>query len=391
MSFEIKRLKPTLSSFDILQEINDKIFSIQLNLDERLNKIENQLSTVSEKCEMIMKTVCVTPETGKQNADGKMSVSRLNKIDSQLQKIIALFENVMNIKNGNPSNSPVVLMSDKKLSTTSGSTVEAQLLLDKSHTVVTLNSEADYPQGTWLGDEKNQHTRVRVPIKKSDLIHINTTCLTPEKMGITLLDYLFPREVLAESNLSGTGKHNKMKLDPLLVYGIQCHLKYKFQIDDIKWFRIKQNMDAKCRALWRRKHVDGLSLGKNKVSISDPAQIIPESESEEMTVITTTETVDHHEVDGEVTKFELCTSELFPNSEVLELRNNFEDLDSTEVGRSQRTDFKIFRALPEHLTKFHFVPQEVFPVRTLPPPLLFCTVHTFSQIHVLKSSNFKDV
>uniref|UniRef100_A0A8D9ARE9 Protein BANP n=1 Tax=Cacopsylla melanoneura TaxID=428564 RepID=A0A8D9ARE9_9HEMI len=328
MSFEIKRLKPTLSSFDILQEINDKIFSIQLNLDERLNKIENQLSTVSEKCEMIMKTVCVTPETGKQNADGKMSVSRLNKIDSQLQKIIALFENVMNIKNGNPS----------------------------------------------------------------DLIHINTTCLTPEKMGITLLDYLFPREVLAESNLSGTGKHNKMKLDPLLVYGIQCHLKYKFQIDDIKWFRIKQNMDAKCRALWRRKHVDGLSLGKNKVSISDPAQIIPESESEEMTVITTTETVDHHEVDGEVTKFELCTSELFPNSEVLELRNNFEDLDSTEVGRSQRTDFKIFRALPEHLTKFHFVPQEVFPVKTLtPPPLVFCTFHTFSQIHVLKSSSIKDV
>ncbi|KAL1456721.1 hypothetical protein WDU94_001426 [Cyamophila willieti] len=360
MSFEIKRLKPSLSSFDILQEINDKIFSIQLNLDERLNKIENQLSTVSEKCEVVMKMVCVAPDTAKQNTDSKMSVSRLNKIDSQLQKIIALFENVMNIKNANPSNAPVVLMSDKKLSTTSGSTVEAQLLLDKSHTVVTLNSEADYPQGSWLGDEKNQNIRVRVPIKKSDLIHINTTCLTPEKMAITLLDYLFPREVLAESNLSGTGKHNKMKLDPLFVYGIQCHLKYKFQIDDVKWFRIKQNMDAKCRALWRRKHVDGLSLGKNKVSISDPAQIIPESE---MTVITTTETVEEqpHEEDGEVTKFELCTSELFPNSEVLELRNNFEDLDSTEGCRSQRGDFKIFRALPEHLTKFHFVPQEVFP------------------------------
>ncbi|KAI5730582.1 hypothetical protein M8J76_015378 [Diaphorina citri] len=334
MSFEIKRLKPSLSSFDILQEINEKIFAIQLNLDERLNKLESQLNTVSEKCEEIVKTVCLTEEKSKSN-DTKACMSKLNKIDNQLQKLIALFENVMNATK--TSNNPVVFMSDKKLSTSTCSTVEAQLLLDKSHTVVTLNTEADFPQGSWLGDEKNQNLRVRVPIKKSDLIHINTTCLTPEKMAITLLDYLFPREVLAESNLSGTGKHNKMKLDPLLVYGIQCHLKYKFQINDLKWFRIKQNMDAKCRALWRRKH-------------------------SELTVITSTEPEvvegESHEVEGEVTKFELCTSELFPHSEELEFKNNFEDL---EVGRSHRGgDFRIFRSLPENLTKFHFVPQEVF-------------------------------
>lgn len=36
-------------------------------------------------------------------------------------------------------------------------------------------------------------------------------------MAVTLLDYLFPREVLAVSNLSGKGKHRKRQLDPLMV------------------------------------------------------------------------------------------------------------------------------------------------------------------------------
>jgi hypothetical protein len=50
-----------------------------------------------------------------------------------------------------------------------------------------------------------------------NLLHINTFCQTPEKMAVTLLDYLFPREVLAVSNLSGKGKHRKRQLDPLMV------------------------------------------------------------------------------------------------------------------------------------------------------------------------------
>jgi len=51
-----------------------------------------------------------------------------------------------------------------------------------------------------------------------NLLHINTFCQTPEKMAVTLLDYLFPREVLAVSNLSGKGKHHKRQLDPLMVF-----------------------------------------------------------------------------------------------------------------------------------------------------------------------------
>ena len=81
---------------------------------------------------------------------------------------------------------------------------------------------ADYPAGVWLGDENNPELRVRVSITPSDLLHIHSNCRTPEKMALTLLDYLFDRDTQAISNLSGTGKHGKKQLDPLKIYGIRC-------------------------------------------------------------------------------------------------------------------------------------------------------------------------
>lgn len=80
----------------------------------------------------------------------------------------------------------------------------------------------DYPAGTWLGDENNPETRVRCPVSPGDMLHISSNCRTPEKMALTLLDYLFHREVQAVSNLSGQGKHGKKQLDPLMIYGIRC-------------------------------------------------------------------------------------------------------------------------------------------------------------------------
>lgn len=80
----------------------------------------------------------------------------------------------------------------------------------------------DYPAGTWLGDENNPEMRVRCPISAADMLHISTNCRTAEKMALTLLDYLFHREVQAMSNLSGQGKHGKKQLDPLMIYGIRC-------------------------------------------------------------------------------------------------------------------------------------------------------------------------
>lgn len=80
----------------------------------------------------------------------------------------------------------------------------------------------DYPSGTWLGDENNPEMRVRCPITPADMLHISTNCRTAEKMALTLLDYLFHREIQAISNLSGQGKHGKKQLDPLMIYGIRC-------------------------------------------------------------------------------------------------------------------------------------------------------------------------
>ncbi|KAM9496237.1 protein BANP isoform 2-T3 [Clarias gariepinus] len=137
-------------------------------------------------------------------------------------------------------------------------------------TLITLNSEEDYPAGTWLGDENNPEMRVRCPVSQADMLHIGSNCRTPEKMALTLLDYLFHREVQAVSNLSGQGKHGKKQLDPLMIYGIRCHLFHKFAITESDWYRIKQSIDSKCRTAWRRKQ-RGQSLAVKSFSRRVPA------------------------------------------------------------------------------------------------------------------------
>uniref|UniRef100_A0A3Q0QPM2 Protein BANP n=1 Tax=Amphilophus citrinellus TaxID=61819 RepID=A0A3Q0QPM2_AMPCI len=142
-------------------------------------------------------------------------------------------------------------------------------------TLITLNSEDDYPTGTWLGDENNPEMRVRCPISPADMLHISTNCRTAEKMALTLLDYLFHREVQAMSNLSGQGKHGKKQLDPLMIYGIRCHLFHKFGITESDWYRIKQSIDSKCRTAWRRKQ-RGQSLAVKSFSKRTPQEGITE-------------------------------------------------------------------------------------------------------------------
>ncbi|XP_045893075.1 protein BANP [Micropterus dolomieu] len=136
-------------------------------------------------------------------------------------------------------------------------------------TLITLNAEDDYPAGTWLGDENNPEMRVRCPVSPADMLHISTNCRTAEKMALTLLDYLFHREIQAMSNLSGQGKHGKKQLDPLMIYGIRCHLFHKFGITESDWYRIKQSIDSKCRTAWRRKQ-RGQSLAVKSFSKRTP-------------------------------------------------------------------------------------------------------------------------
>jgi len=54
------------------------------------------------------------------------------------------------------------------------------------------------------------------------LERINLSCTSPVKMSLLLLDYLFDRDTQAVCNVSGSGKLGKRRLDPLLMYGIQC-------------------------------------------------------------------------------------------------------------------------------------------------------------------------
>ncbi|XP_038068019.1 protein BANP-like [Patiria miniata] len=125
--------------------------------------------------------------------------------------------------------------------------------LNRNVTLITLNTEDDFPNGSWLGDEANLECRVRCGISPTDMLHVMQTSKTPEKCALKLLDFLFDRETQATSNLSGTGKHGKRQLDPLMIYGLRCHLIKHFAISDPEWHRIRMNIDSKCRTAFRRK------------------------------------------------------------------------------------------------------------------------------------------
>jgi len=62
----------------------------------------------------------------------------------------------------------------------------------------------------------------------SQLERINLSCTSTVKMSLMLLDYLFDRDTQAVSSVSGTGKLGKQRLDPLLMYGIQCKTSLMF-------------------------------------------------------------------------------------------------------------------------------------------------------------------
>ncbi|XP_043200983.1 uncharacterized protein LOC122369877 isoform X2 [Amphibalanus amphitrite] len=97
----------------------------------------------------------------------------------------------------------------------------------------------------------------------SEMTRLSRHCLSAEKLAVTLLDHLFSRETLAESNISGRGKHCKKQLDPLMIYGIYCHLVAYHNVTEKEWQRIKKNLDAKCRSMWKRKQ-RGKPLGMGK-------------------------------------------------------------------------------------------------------------------------------
>ncbi|XP_076307802.1 protein BANP-like isoform X2 [Tachypleus tridentatus] len=207
-------------------------------VSQRLDSIENRLECVTTSCKALEEKLEVLEAAWKESSSTQHFISTAGETMNYCKFCYC---------EGSPG------------SVSSEESEHCAVSLGSSVTFITLNSEVDFPNGSWLGDENNVELRVRCHITPSELFHINNTCTTPEKMALTLLDYLFDRETQACSNISGTGKHRKRQLDPLMVYGIRCHLIYKFGISPVDWMRIKQNLDSKCRTAFRRKQ-KGLPL-----------------------------------------------------------------------------------------------------------------------------------
>lgn len=228
--------------FDVNSSTSVKqiLFNINKAICMRLDFIENYLTTLNSRTQEIENKVDQLLTHAKQNAGGQQQHGAIKKGAF----VVGLPQ--QNGKGGGEG-------SDGMDASASLNSVDSIASLGPNVTLITLNSEEDYPNGTWLGDENNVEMRVRCPVTPSDLLHIHSNCRTPEKMALTLLDYLFDRETQAISNLSGLGKHGKKQLDPLMIYGIRCHLIHRFQITENDWHRIKQNIDSKCRTAFRRR------------------------------------------------------------------------------------------------------------------------------------------
>uniref|UniRef100_A0A1B6CLY2 Protein BANP n=1 Tax=Clastoptera arizonana TaxID=38151 RepID=A0A1B6CLY2_9HEMI len=314
----IKRLKTneevsgnTLNFFlKIIQQISD----MQLAFNERFTYLENKMDIMTNNLNENFKK--------ERDFEHKCCDKVMSKFESLEEILKTITQLSLSPRNENTPSSdnmvvaPIVLLPTSK-PTNQG---DAQLELDSNIQVITLNNECDYPEGCWLGDEKNIEARVRVPITQEQLLHINAICTTPEKMATVLLDYLFPQDVQAVSNLSGKGKHCKKQLDPLKIYAIRSHLMHVFNITERHWYRIKQNLDSKCRTAWRKKTKGLPFTNKNLTpSNSNPKADVLGSDS-------------------------LILSGPFSKEESLEEV-------SFESTKGSQKHFKVLRATPEQLAK----------------------------------------
>ncbi|XP_018007197.1 uncharacterized protein LOC108664997 [Hyalella azteca] len=224
-------------SLGLLDQLLDEVHQLRLILNGRLGSLENNVCMLSDTCNGMAAKL--------ETVEGLVQLTN----DTLLGKEAGL---ATSSEKNNVFNCPDVTPETKD----AGSGV-----LATSTGVLRLPGVEQYPDGTWLGDPDVASRRVRSPITPQNLLHINSTCMTAEKMALTLLDYLFSRDELASSNISGRSRNNKKQLDPMMVYGIRCHLQYKFEITTKEWNRICQNMDSKCRSAFKRKQKLQHNLG----------------------------------------------------------------------------------------------------------------------------------
>ncbi|CAN2389230.1 Btg3 associated nuclear protein [Pristimantis euphronides] len=263
---EINCQDPSIKSF--LFSINQTICLRLDSIESKLQVLEATCKSLEEKLDLIMnkqptpiqvpmvagsplgatqtwnKVRCVVPQTTVilNNERQNSVVAKLESQEESMNRATESLENMLNSASARRHNTIVVKVpgpDDSHNDDDSGSEGSDTLSncgqsgnsnMGSNVTLITLNSEEDFPSGTWLGDENNPEMRVRCPITAADMLHISTNCRTAEKMALTLLDYLFHREVQAVSNLSGQGKHGKKQLDPLMIYGIRCNTLGKWSL-----------------------------------------------------------------------------------------------------------------------------------------------------------------
>ncbi|KAG1673888.1 Sodium- and chloride-dependent glycine transporter 2 [Nymphon striatum] len=244
-----KKRKITTESDEKTDDIDVQFFKIASSrMDSyatRMGHIQNNFMSLDEKLNVIHQMLT---ESSNPSIYGVKNIGIDNKT------IIVPVPKTISTKEMNDSS-----VSEEKSNGTDSLDVNSLVPPGQYGQVLKLNNEEDYPNGSWLGDSKKNDSRVRCHILPRNLLYVEQENKTAEKMALALLDYLFDKETQASSNLSGQGKHGKKMLNPLFIYGIQCHLKYKFGINTKIWQKIKQSLDSKCRTAFNRKH-KGLPL-----------------------------------------------------------------------------------------------------------------------------------
>ena len=243
-----------------LVSLQSEVRSVQNSLNTfcgRMTSMETKMSLLLDKCsEIVEKIACLEQHIAP--CSSSKDVTRSVLFNTKLVSRIRDRESV-------PSEENSSMMEEVGVAQMSPDEDQIpqqhqQKMFTDTSQIIKLNSESDFPDGSWLGNPENCEERVRVSLGRAELDNVNLSCCSPEKMALALLEHLFSRETLATSNLTGKGKHKKKQLDPLIIFGIFCHLRYRFDIDESTWVRIKNNMEAKCRFLWTRRS-RGLPLG----------------------------------------------------------------------------------------------------------------------------------
>jgi len=144
LCMEVRVIKSTMDSFS-----------------ERLENLETKLNCVLEKCIDI--------------------VERMVSLDCQMTE--AIRSPCKSSKNVLFNTSVVNKQHQSSHSTPPQSSTSSTLPLltdfTESSQIIRLNTEADYPDGSWLGDPDSLEERVRVGVSRQEMDTLNTHCITP--------------------------------------------------------------------------------------------------------------------------------------------------------------------------------------------------------------------